>query len=359
MKANYFKVGVFLVLATALIVAAVVILGAGTFAPKGEYFETYFDRSVGGLSPGSPVELQGVKVGQVKNIGFASETYDIPPDLATRLGEQRLIRVVFAVDPRFVRELSAGERQARRGREIRSGLRIRLESNLITGQSYLQGTYVDPNRFPVQQWPWEPKFSFVPSVPGQFATLKDSLDRILTELDQLDVQKVFNHVDDLLLTANRAVQDANVAVLHEQVSGLLADTRDKVRAVDTAKIGQQVETALAALDRAIVDANVPGLTQEVRALFAEARVTNSHLQGLLARPDRDKELANIAMVVDQLNTTLRRLDLLVATQTPRIEGTLENFRKISSDLKELSESLKRTPSDLLFSAPPRKSELMK
>ena len=86
MKANYFKVGIFLVLATALLVVAVVILGAGTFAPKGEYFETYFDRSVSGLSKGAPVALQGVQVGKVESIGFASEVYEIPPDLAAKLG---------------------------------------------------------------------------------------------------------------------------------------------------------------------------------------------------------------------------------------------------------------------------------
>ena len=109
----------------------------------------------------------------------------------------------------------------------------------------------------------------------------------------------------------------------------------------------------------IAEANVPGLSQEVRGLFAEARVTNTRLQGLLARPGQEKELANIAMTVDQLNTTLRRISLLVATQAPRIESTLENFRKLSGDMKDLSENLKRTPSDLLFSAPPRKSELVK
>ncbi len=359
MKANYFKVGVFLVVATALIVAAVVILGAGTFAPKGEYFETYFDRSVGGLSKGAPVELQGVEVGRVENVGFANQVYEIPPALAARLGENRLVRVTFSVAPRFARELTAGERHVRRAREIRSGLRVQLESNLITGQSRLQGTYMDPNRFPVPQWPWEPQFPYVPSAPGGFATVKESLDSILTKLNQLDVQKVFQHADDLLVTTGRAVEDANVAGLRAQVGGLLVDTRAKVRAIDAQKISQQLEDALAALDRAIVDANVPGLAQEVRALFAEARVTNSHLQTLLARPDGKKEMANIAMMIDQLNTTLHRLDLLVATQTPRLEGTFENFQKISSDLKTLSENLKRTPSDLLFSAPPRKSELMK
>jgi phosphoenolpyruvate synthase/pyruvate phosphate dikinase len=73
----------------------------------------------------------------------------------------------------------------------------------------------------------------VPSVPGQFATLKDSLDRILTELDQLDVQKLFDHIDDLILTADRAVEDVNTAALHEQAKGLLVDTRDGPVLVDT------------------------------------------------------------------------------------------------------------------------------
>jgi phospholipid/cholesterol/gamma-HCH transport system substrate-binding protein len=313
MKANYFKFGVFLVAAVTLLVAAIVILGAGMFTPPGEYFETYFDTPVTGLSPGASVELQGVKIGQVQGIGFAGEVYEIPPRLAATLGQTRLVRVTFSVDRRFTEEVTPAERQARRRGEIHRGLRVQLQSNLITGKSFLQGTYVDPNRFPVPEWPWTPEFPFVPSVPSRFATLAESVDRILAKVEGLDVQGLFQHADDLILTAGRTVQDANV----------------------------------------------PGLAQEVRSLFAEARVTITRLQGLLARPDRNEELTSIAMLLDQLSTTLRRVDLLVTTQTPRLEATLENFRKTSADLKELSESLKRTPSDLLFSAPPRKSELVK
>jgi phospholipid/cholesterol/gamma-HCH transport system substrate-binding protein len=359
MKANYFKVGVFLLSGTALLVVAIVILGAGVFKPKGEYFETYFDKSVSGLSPGAAVEMQGVKIGQVENVGFAGQVYPIPPELAARLGAIRLVRVTFSVERRFAGELTPAERQTRRSREIHSGLRMRLDSNLITGQSYLQGTYVDPNRFPVSAPAWEPQYPFVPSVPSQFATLKDSLDRVLVKLEGLDLQKVFNHIDDLILTAGRAVADANVAMLRDQASGLLVDVRSQVRGIDARKIGRQVENTLAALDRTIADANVAALALEVRTLFAEARVTNTHLQELLARPDRDKELANIAIMADQLNTALRRVNTVIVTQAPRLESTRENFRKISGDMEDLSANLKRTPSDLLLSGPPRESELLK
>jgi paraquat-inducible protein B len=222
-----------------------------------------------------------VRIGQVESIGFASEVYDIPPDFAAKLGEERLIRVTFSVGPRFRREMTTAGRQARRIREIRRGLRVRLESNLITGKSLLQGTYVDPNRFPVAEPPWEPEYPLVPSVPSRFATLADSVDRVLAKVEGLDVQGLFNHVDDLIRTADRAVEDVNVAALREHAQGLLADARGKINTIDTEKIGKQVESLVANTDGAVAD----------------VRVTNQYLQELLARPDRDKELANIALMV--------------------------------------------------------------
>lgn len=343
MKANYFKFGVFLIVATGLLVAAVAILGAGVFEPEGEYYETHFDGSVSGLSPGAPLEVQGVEIGQVESIGFVSEAYEIPPDLAATLGGIRLVRVVFSVAPRFAKGGTGPDRRARYRRELHSGLRVRLESNLITGRAFLQGIYVDPSRFPASEPPWQTEFPYVPSVPSQFATLTESLDRILTKLEDLDVQTLLAHLDDLILTADQAVQGADIAGLRQQADGLLVDVRRKLQTIDTEKIGKQVEGLMA---------NADGAVTEVRA-------TNKHLQALLARPDTDKELANIPMVVNELNTTVRRLSLLIATQAPRIESTLENFRKMSGDAQYLSENLKRTPSDLLLSPPPHKSELVK
>jgi hypothetical protein len=81
-----------------------------------------------------------------------------------------------------------------------------------------------------------------------------------------------------------------VAVLQEQMEGLLADARGKVQAVNAEKIGKQVEDLVAQADGALAD----------------VRVTNKHLQELLARPGRDQELANVAVMVDELNRAVPR-----------------------------------------------------
>ena len=69
--------------------------------------------------------------------------------------------------------------------------------------------------------------------------------------------------------------------------------------------------------------------------------------------------ANIPEVTAQLNRTLQRINKLIASEKPEIEESLENLREVSTNLKDLTETLKRHPSNLIFSKPPPKSEVLK
>ena len=96
----------------------------------------------------------------------------------------------------------------------------------------------------------------------------------------------------------------------------------RLEKIDTEKIGLEIEQILVTLKEAIRDANVPQMTS-------------------------------------QLTKTLQRIDELLATQRPEIEEAVKNLRGVLANLKDLTESLKRHPSDLIFSQPPRKSEDLK
>ena len=59
-KPSYFRIGLFIAVALAILAAGLIALGAGqAFRPR-VYFETYVDASVQGVDVGSPVKFRGV-----------------------------------------------------------------------------------------------------------------------------------------------------------------------------------------------------------------------------------------------------------------------------------------------------------
>ena len=293
-KANYFKIGLFFVISVILIVTAVIIWGAGLFTKDKIYFETYFDGSVSGLDPGAPVELSGVQVGQIENIEFASAAYDISTDPLEVSRYERYVRVLCSMDREKTKErtgdLTDEQREGRLKIMTTQGLRLRLVSNILTGQALLEGVFLDTERFPVPDITWKPQYMYVPSAPGGFSTMKDSVDKILVKLEEVDVT---------------------------------------------------------------------GLTEEIKGLFGELRQTNQQIQVLLTNPDPNAETANLAQVMARLDNTLEELSLKIRTQSPEVEKFLRNLRAISDDIKELTAMVKEHPSEIIFSQPPERSEMIK
>lgn len=404
-KPHYFRIGLFVIVAVGLIVTAVVVFGAGLLAQNKRHFETYFDESITGLSVGSPVEFRGVRIGLVEKIGFVGSEYDVDRDGVTLSKYEPYVRVVFSVPQQSLPEFAEEETEQVIQAMVGQGLRVRVTSNILTGQAYLEANYLDPNRFPVLDIGWVPKYPFIPSAPNVLTTMKDSLDEILHRLQEIDVEGLVQTFQQVLASVDQGITDANLAGLSREAAGLLRDTRQKVAVIETEKINQAAQELLASLntavvdanvpqlsrqarrvlteaeqkvaaldtkkinedlahlltslDRAVADANVPGLSQQARNFLAEIRVTNEHLQALLAAPESISGRQNLPEAIARLNSTLLRIDKLVTSERPEIEIILANFREISDNLRDLVAILKAHPSELLFSKPPPKSEALK
>jgi phospholipid/cholesterol/gamma-HCH transport system substrate-binding protein len=359
MKANYFKVGIFVIGAVVLITVAVVTLGAGLIGRAEIYFETYFDESVSGLAVGSPVELRGVRVGEVTQIGFVSDMNDIPADSEDQRRPGRYVRVVFAVSPKHLTEMPAEAHVVRWTEGIAHGLRVRLSSNIITGQSFLEGTYVDPQRHPAMEITWAPKYVHVPSVPSELTTLKDSIDKIFYRLEELDVEGLVKSMENLFVSLDQAVADARIEEISRAFRGAMTELQTKLNDLQLDEISLSAQNVLASVDRAITDANVPAVSEEVQGLFAESRQTNEKLLHLLADPETEAWQSSIPEAIGRLNRALARIDRLVASEQPQVDLILANIFQISENLKDLTEMLKQHPSELLRSSAPKRSEALK
>ncbi|UCE85802.1 MAG: MCE family protein [Deltaproteobacteria bacterium] len=211
-EARYFRVGVFVFAGAILIGSCAVMLGGGELFKKKLLMETYFDEAVTGLEVGSPVKLLGVPIGKVAGIAFVTQQYELPSREAELRNAQR-IRVLMEITPPADPELemSSDERHARVAQMIDRGLRLQLSTGILTGQSIVQGTFLDPKRFPAMELDWEPRHLYVPSAPSTGAQISSAAERIFEKLEAVEVDKVVENLDSLisdLRSTNRRAQRA-------------------------------------------------------------------------------------------------------------------------------------------------------
>ena len=121
------------------------------------------------------------------------------------------------------------------GQMIDRGLRVRISSNILTGQAFLEANYLDPNRFPVEQVPWVPKYPTIPSAPSELTTIKDSIDKVLTQLQEIDVKGLVKSLDQVFTSLNTTLSEAHIAELSAEARDLLRVSREKVEAIETEK----------------------------------------------------------------------------------------------------------------------------
>src|SRR3984885_2404132 len=124
-KVNKTVIGMFVVGALVLLMAAIVVFGSGELFKRTNKFVLYFDGSVKGLAVGAPVMFRGVSIGTVKDISLI---YD------SKAGTITLPVIVEIEQDRIQGAPSFGELDGAK-KMIALGLRANLEvQSFLTGQ---------------------------------------------------------------------------------------------------------------------------------------------------------------------------------------------------------------------------------
>ena len=347
-KANYFKLGLFVIGAIAAGVVVLTIIGTGRFLQKRITIETYFNESVQGLDISSKMKYRGVEVGQVTRITFTYVKYEQDRPMGDR---KRYVLVEAQIQPRLVggkaaNDIASPESTAM---EVEKGLRIRLAPQGITGTSYLEVDYVDPAQNPQLPIDWTPDNIYIPSAPSTVLQLVNSASEIMERLHKIDVEAVVTNLNKLLSTAN-----------------------DRIAALDTRALQQQTVKTLAKIDATLNDIAAKKISDEAVALIAELRQSNAELKSTLNSPafkklpeSADAALQEVRKVVGDprigssvahMERTLTRLDRIFGGGEADLTTTIENLRQITDNLRDLTEDAKRYPSNVIFGAPPRPLE---
>ena len=348
LRANYFKLGLFVIGALVSGVILLIVIGSGRWFQPKLTIETYFNESVQGLDIGSKLKYRGVAIGEVTRISFTYTKYqqDIPS-----LQRYRYVLVEAQIEPRLLGgRVAAGDltKPESAALEVEKGLRIRLAPQGITGTSYLEIDYIDPPPavIPID---WKPDNTYIPSTTSTVTALLSAATDIMDHLRKLDLEKTLQNLNRLMVTAN-----------------------DRIEAIDTKSISQRTERVLAKVETTLNNIDSKKLSDEAVALMAEVRTSNAELKKILANPATQKlpddagaavarirELVSdprLANTLANLDRTLSRIDRLLGGGETDLTVTIENLRQITDNLRDLTEDTKRYPANVLYGAPPRPIE---
>ena len=365
---SYFKIGLFVLGALVLGVAAVLAVGRTPWRGQIEVV-TYFAESVQGLDVGSPIRFRGVQVGRVSAIQLVRSA--APAGEPGYFPYGKFVQVKSRIQAGAFEGLTQDQAESVVRAMVERGLRIRLTSRGLTGIPHLEADYLDIQKFPPPDIPWRPTALYVPSAPSVMSRLMQSADRVFAQLEEVDLRVIAGDLDRFLVSAAAAVDGARVGELSRAAQRLIEGlelTNADLRALIGEPRPGDLAAALGALRSAAEQADqamAPAL-QDLRAGAHALRGAAEGAQTLLASEDAHRALSDLResgaalrgmagemqQVLARVQLSLRRAEALLQSGQADAPAFFENLRAISENLRYLTESARQDPARILFGGPP-------
>lgn len=354
-RANPAVIGAFVLGALVLLVAGLLLWGGtGLLRPK-HRFVMYFDSAVTGLQKGAPVQVRGVRVGEVT-------------DVQVRWGTS-LVGVYVEFEPDVLkgvppRDVTAAVQTAIAERGLRAQLRM---------QSFVTGVlYVALDNFPgtpVVLRGLDKEMPELPTVPTDLEKWTAKLEKIGDAIAALPLDEIARSVIATLGEAQRIMKSPEVARALKNLDGILADGRGLVRNADAfvtdgrrlagdadslvtnvnAKVGSlstDAQATLASVQAALAQA--PALVQDVRRVVAKL---DAHADPLLTSLRHSSDTAGLTL--ERAQATLAGVDGTLNQDSSlgyELFKTLREFREASRAVGSLADYLERNPTALVYGA---------
>lgn len=314
-NAHYFRIGLFVIVVILLLIGGSLLVSSDVFRGDRFLVETYIDESVQGLGVGTSLLHRGVAIGRIEKVTFVPQEYPMNTNSPEYAKFSRYVLLVMSVEKKHFSDMGQLPEQieALIRQQVNSGLRLKLSYQGITGIAYIEADYLNPQRNPQLAVPWKPKNIYIPSTKSLITSFTQAVDTVFQRLEKIDFPKIF----------------------------------------------EQTEITLKSIQTAVDDAKMPELRQSATELMKQLKQTLGEVEANLKPSDPNVPSVNIADTVAQLDRNLRQIENLVATHQDDIDKILTDFKTITSNLKQLSEQLKADPAQLLRSAPPSKTEIVK
>lgn len=190
--ASFAKIGFVVFIGVIAIVATLIYLGGISHGDDAVMVETYYDKPVSGLSVGSVVNFRGVKIGEVRDIGFVGDHYDV------KGADNSRIYILMAINPKYLKldrhEIDSLATIIEKY-VTHLGLRATVTASGITGLSRIECDF-DPadNTAPVPI-SWTPRNAYIPPKMSLLDNFSDSATKVMNQINSMDVNAVWSNIN--------------------------------------------------------------------------------------------------------------------------------------------------------------------
>lgn len=310
-KRDQVFVGLFVLIAAAVLIGMVFAI-SGTFGRTSKTYHAYFPFA-GGLERGATVRYAGgPKVGRVEKLAIDPQNparidvvFSVQTDLPVKTDSHVKIMSISPLGDNHLEVLPGGAQTA------------------LAPPGFLlpSDTYLDFNVLTAQINDLAPQAKLlIQSLNDRAADLKVTVDR----------------VNELLSAENRANLSATLA----GIRGVIEENRP------------QIKSTIQHLDS--VSQKLEPLLQDLHKDSEEANQALTHLDAVLGENSADvrQSVIELRKSLTTLTDITGRLDQTLDVNTENIDELLDNFRRVSQNLKEFTNTIKRRPYTLIRATNP-------
>lgn len=327
-------IGGFTLGALALLIIGLLIFGGGqVFNNDKASFVVYFESSLNNLNVGAPVKMQGVKIGEVKEISLL---FDAKTDKLFKPVVIEINRSLLAGQGGLPQQkvMSKEQLKQHRDRLVAAGYRARLEmQSLLTGLLYVD-LDEHPNKPPVFTNLEYRSLLEIPGVPATTEELRDTAEEVVQKLRGLPLDQI--------------VQD--LAESLREIKTILASDDIKKSKIALANTLEEVEKTVKILNRNLdpLLTNTNNTVANAGALLADTRTTINQLHQDLGPllNNTDKTLQAATAALKRADDSLQKVGDAVGPESP-LSDSLQAVKDAARAIRDLGDYLERHPEALL------------
>jgi paraquat-inducible protein B len=291
-------IGAFVVSSLAVLVAAIMVVGAGKIFSKPLKFVCMFHGDLNGLKVGAPVKFRGVQLGSVAAI----KLFLSPEEGRLRPGVTDLwLPVIIEIDPALItRHGGSGAALKQGGLQdmINRGMRAQLNvESLLTGLLYID-LDLRPN-LPLHLV-LEPGGSYreIPTVPTTLEAVQKQATEAIAKFEQIDFKALAVSITDAADSIRQLTSSPQLKATIDSLKQATANLNTTIIAVRAT-----IENANGKIGPLV--ANLQKNSEEVNATLAQTRTALAEFQSTL---DPDSPLSvHLNETLDELTETSRSI----------------------------------------------------